>query len=93
MSHRFGWTPLLTGGGLLWALIAGLSVVAWARRRSQARAKLAEWDREEAAMAVAVAVPSALPKTSAPAAEEAMPPRFSTSVPIVEHDGHWYTLH
>ncbi|MDP9037577.1 MAG: peptidase MA family metallohydrolase [Myxococcota bacterium] len=92
VSHRFGWAPLLTGGGLLWALIAGLSVVAWARRRRLAKAKLAEWEREEAAMAMAAAVP-ALPERPAVAVEEAMPPRFSTSVPIVEHDGHWYTLH
>ncbi len=93
MGHRFGWTPVLTGGGLLWSLIAGLACAAWVRRRKQARAKLAEWAREEAAMALAASTPSGVTEVHTLPVEDAMPPRFSTSIPVVEHEGHWYTLH
>jgi len=54
VSRRFGMVPALTGGGLLWTLIVGLSVVAWVKRRKRAKEKLARWAIEEEEMEAAV---------------------------------------
>ena len=87
---------MITGGGLLWVLIAGLAGAAWLKKRRRARAKLAEWAREEAEMDTALAVSSAAREGAAAAArgaaEEDVPARMP-SVPVVEHDGRWHTLH
>ncbi|HXX69601.1 MAG TPA: peptidase MA family metallohydrolase [Polyangiaceae bacterium] len=97
VGHRFGLIPALTGGGVLWALIAVLSVAAWVKRGQRARARLAQWAREEAeaqaaastpsGMVTAGATPSAEPQSGAGAALR------RPSVPVVEHEGRWYTLH
>jgi hypothetical protein len=109
--------PLLTGGGMFGALTGALLVAAWVRRRRQAKAKLAQWAREEAESEVGVdATASRLvgatasrsigaaasrsiaaqrakpPPAGAEAASEDGPPRVP-SMPVVEHEGRWYTLH
>jgi hypothetical protein len=91
VSHRFGLVPAITGGGVLWVLIVALSVAAWARRRKHAREKLAQWAREEAE-AAAAAVPHAPELAGAEPPGGPVPPRIP-SVPVVEHEGRWYTLH
>jgi hypothetical protein len=92
--------PLLTGGGMFGALTGALLVAAWVRRRKQAKAKLAQWAREEAESEVLHATASrsiaAQRVKQSPAAAEAAsedgPPRVP-SMPVVEHEGRWYTLH
>jgi hypothetical protein len=93
-SHRFGLTPVLTGSALLWVLIAGLMVAAWVKRRRRAKAKLAEWAREEADIDAALAA-SRQPATAPVEAtgDEPIPAPRTPSIPVVEHDGRWYTLH
>jgi hypothetical protein len=92
LSQRFSVIPMLTGGGVIWALIAVLAVVAWLKRRRRAREKLAEWAREEAAMEAAQAR-----ARQRDAAEEepaaGMPPGSMPGIPVVEHEGRWYTVH
>jgi hypothetical protein len=84
---------MITGGGLLWVAIAGLAGAAWLKKRRRARAKLAEWAREEAEMDAALAASRAPSEGSAAVAVDAdVPPRVP-SVPVVEHDGRWHTLH
>jgi hypothetical protein len=86
--------PLLTGGGLFGALAAALLVAAWIRRRQHAKAKLAEWAREEAegdVVPAAARVPRAQ-VAGEPAGGEAAVPAVPT-MPVVEHEGRWYTLH
>ena len=90
VGHRFSVVPMLTGGGVLWSLIAGLTIAAWVRKRRQAKAKLAQWAREEAEADAARA--SVVLPTPATSNEEETPPRVP-SVPVVEHEGRWYTLH
>jgi hypothetical protein len=94
VGRRFGLVPALTGGGLLWVLIAALSVAAWGKRRQHAKAKLALWAREEAeaqaAMSVADRATKAAPSETS--GEEPPAPRVP-AVPVVEHEGRWYTLH
>jgi hypothetical protein len=93
-ARHFGVTPLLTGSGLLWVAVVGLAAVAWLKRRRRARAKLEQWAREEAqadaALVAARAEPSALPE---PPLDDSMPPPVGSGVPVVEHEGRWYTLH
>jgi hypothetical protein len=95
VGRRFGLVPALTGGGLLWVLIAALSVAAWAKRRQYAKAKLALWAREEAEAEAAVSVAdrgAANVGTTEASREEPVVPRVP-AVPVVEHEGRWYTLH
>jgi hypothetical protein len=94
-SHRFGLVPMLTGGGALWTLIAGLTVVAWAKRRKRAKVKLALWAREEAEMDAAMdaARERIVAAQSASEGDVDVPPHMRPGVPIVEHEGRWYTLH
>ncbi|HTB72514.1 MAG TPA: peptidase MA family metallohydrolase [Polyangiaceae bacterium] len=93
LGRRFGVIPMITGGGLLWVLIAGLAGAAWMKKRRRARAKLAEWAREEAEMDAAIAA-SRAPREGAAGlpSDDDVPPRMP-SVPVVEHDGRWHTLH
>jgi hypothetical protein len=95
-SKRFGITPILTGGSLLWVLIAGLMVVGWYKRRKRAKAKLAQWAREEAELDAAVAAARAHEQAVVPGQEpspEDMSPRPTPGLPMVEHEGRWHTLH
>ncbi|MDQ3036736.1 MAG: peptidase MA family metallohydrolase [Myxococcota bacterium] len=49
LTERYGAMPLLLGTGVIWALISLLVVIAWARRRRDARTRLSQWAREESA--------------------------------------------
>jgi hypothetical protein len=91
VGHHVGLIPAVTGGGVLWVLIVALSVAAWARRRKRAQEKLAQWAREEAE-AAAAAAPPAPPLGSSDPPGASVPHRIP-SVPVVEHEGRWYTLH
>jgi hypothetical protein len=91
VGHHVGLVPAVTGGGVLWVLIVALSVAAWARKRKRAREKLAQWAREEAEAAAAVA-PPAPPLVGVDPTTGSVPPRIP-AVPVVEHEGRWYTLH
>jgi Peptidase MA superfamily len=93
LSHRFGIVPMLTGGGLLWVLIVGLSVMAWVRRRKHAKEKLAQWAREEADMEAAALAANRAREEKTAAAEEELPSGPAHGVPVVEHGGRWYTVH
>ena len=94
-SHRFGLVPMLTGGGALWTLIAGLALAAWAKRRKRSKVKLAQWANEEAEVdaAMQVAPERIVLAQTAPEGELDVPPHMRPGVPIVEHEGRWYTLH
>jgi hypothetical protein len=92
-QRRFGVTPLLTGSGLIWIVVVGLAGAAWWKRRRRARSKLEEWAREEAQAEEEVAE-RVQPAVLAPASiDDAMPPPARKEVPLVEHEGRWYTLH
>ena len=95
LSRRFGMVPALTGGGLVWVVIAGLAVAAWVKRRKRAKEKLARWAREEAEMEATLAEAQRARTQSVPAtpAEDEMPARPAPNVPLVEHEGRWYTVH
>jgi hypothetical protein len=89
LGHRFGLFPILTGGGLLWTLIIALAGAAWFKRRLRANAKLAQWAREEAEMDRVGPTPVA---PANPSGDDDLPARVP-SLPVVEHEGRWYTVH
>ena len=89
MNHRFSVIPMLTGGGAVWTLAAVLAVLAWVKRRRRAKTKLAEWAREEAEMDAMAARRRESPTK---ADDEELPPSIP-SIPVVEHEGRWYTVH
>lgn len=95
LGRRFGIIPALTGGGLLWVLIVGLAAAAWIKRRRRAKEKLARWAVEEAEMeaALAAADRARAEKTPVGPGEDEIPARPGPSVPVVEHEGRWYTVH
>ncbi len=94
IGHRFGLLPMLTGGGFIWTLIVALAVAAWIRKHRKAKAKLAQWAREEADADAAIVAAQATRQTDTrePVQAEGVPARIP-SVPVVEHEGRWYTLH
>jgi hypothetical protein len=107
-SRRFGLAPILTGSGLLWVVIAGLMVAAWMKRRRRAQATLAQWAREEAEQQARAQAPpapvrhlaTASPSDAQPGHDVSVPEvpsgrrsSMPPSLPLVEHDGRWYTLH
>jgi hypothetical protein len=95
-AQRFGITPILTGGSVLWVLVAGLMVIGWRRRRKQAKAKLAQWAREEAELDAAIAAARAREQAVLPGQEPAHEDpasRPAPGLPVVEHQGRWHTLH
>jgi hypothetical protein len=96
LDKRFSMLPVLTGGSLIWVLLVGLMVIGYWRRRRQAKAKLLQWEREEAladALARAAASEQVALASTEPAEMPAPEGRRVPSVPIVEHDGTWHTLH
>jgi Peptidase MA superfamily len=93
LGRRFGVIPMVTGGGLLWVLVAGLAGAAWLKKRRRSKAKLAEWAREEAEMDAALAATRVAGEGAAGVAAEDDVPARVPSVPVVEHDGRWHTLH
>lgn len=48
LAERFGAMPLLLGTGVIWFVISVLVVIAWARRKSDARRTVHRWEAEEA---------------------------------------------
>jgi hypothetical protein len=94
LGRRFSVVPMLTGGGAVWTLMVGLAAVAWVKKRRRAKAKLAEWAREEAEAEAAMAVARERAVVVQPEVEEEpLPQRVPSGVPIVEHEGRWYTVH
>jgi len=81
---------VLTGSSVLWALIIGVMVVAWVRRRRKNKETLRRWEREEAEedrrlRERLLGAP--------PAEEDELAIRPVSGVPAVEHDGRWHILH
>jgi hypothetical protein len=101
VAHHFGLIPALTGGGLLWIFVVVLTGVAYVRKSRQSKAKLAEWEAEEKAAQRQLSPTRAMVRSSddptpasgpAPRGEEDAVTPIAT-IPVVEHEGRWYTVH
>jgi hypothetical protein len=94
LSKRYAFVPLLTSGGtLVWVAFIGVIAIGWVRRRRRAKAKLAEWEREDAAIDAAIAAAAAREAEAEGARGHAEPHELPKNRPMIEHDGTWHTLH
>ena len=105
LEERMSSVPMVLGGGTFWVLAAILLVVAWRRRRKQARAKLAAMARDEAVQEEALARLEQLVDAQLQASEKEESPGSSilvtddppqgreAGVPTVQVDGQHHTLH
>jgi hypothetical protein len=102
LGERFRLLPLVLTGTALWAGIAILVIVAFARRRRDQREKLAHWEHDEAeADRALVALQQAESPPGLGAAGEprvlhvyALPGSLrEAGVPTIEHEGQRHTLH
>jgi hypothetical protein len=96
LSKRYAFVPLLTSSGtIIWVLFIGVLAVGWMRRRRRTRAKLEQWQREDDAIDAAIAATPATALARTDGVEHAAPPEMirPAKLPMVEHDGNWYTLH
>jgi hypothetical protein len=108
-ERRFNFWPVLLSGSMIWVGALGLFMLAWRRRRQKQRATLARWTREEEAEELgrkrALAAPPGRvrillgPAQHAESNAPTLPPDelpmvdSSVTVPKIEHDGSWHTLH
>jgi hypothetical protein len=86
LDKRFSFWPVLTGSSMIWALITGVLVVAYVRRRRKAKETLLRWEKEEAEedrRRAGILVES----------QDADAMMLRRAVPTVQHDGEWHTLH
>ena len=95
LGRRFGVLPMLTGGGLLWVVVMALAGAAWPQAappsEDQARAMGTRRSRDgDATLAASRAAGETLANPRLP--EDDVLPRVP-SIPVVEHDGRWHTLH
>jgi Peptidase MA superfamily len=92
VDKRYSFWPAAAGGSLLWVGVIGLMVAGYVRRRRQARAKLAQWAREDAVLDAELAAARAS-RDTADAPDPAFPVRRPSDLPRVHHEGSWHTLH
>jgi hypothetical protein len=106
LQRRFSIIPALTGMGAIWGVVSLLLVLAWRRKKREARTKLARWEKEERAEDVQAAEPEAVTGDAGAMmghfeereAEPAPPPLpDEASAPDGMHrvyrDGRYHTVH
>ena len=96
LAKRYTFWPVLLSGSVVWVLVVVALAVGWFRKRRRDRATLARWEREEREEAEETArrtaIAAAVQSEPSPAPEGGMRP-LTPSVPKIEHDGNWHTLH
>jgi hypothetical protein len=100
LKKRYGYLPALTGTSFVWIGVVVLMGIGYVKKRRASKAKLAQWEREEAALDAAYAVAKrrsleavAESAGAAASAGDHVPVKSTPPVPMVEHDGTWHTLH
>jgi hypothetical protein len=92
LAKKYTFWPVLLGGSSMWVLVVGALAVGLVRKRRRAKAIYERWEREDAVEAARRAVLSSAPEAAEP--DASMRPSVpSVSVPKIEHDGGWHTLH
>ncbi len=85
-KHTFA--PMLASGSFIWVIGFGALILGYRRRKKQAQATLARWEREEALERAPPAHPASEEDAAFPD-----PARVLAGLPKIEHDGRWHTLH
>ncbi len=95
LAKRYTFWPVLLSGSAIWVLVIGALGVGYVRKKKRDKMVLARWEleeREEAEeVARRVAIRAAI-QTDPPPPQDGVRP-IVPSVPKVEHDGDWHTLH
>ncbi len=100
LERRYSLLPILTGGGILWVGAIGVLGAAYAKRRRRSKAILEQWGREEAmedALRARLAAQIAAEEAEENGEEHVLghvsARPLSSRPPMIEHGGHWHTLH
>jgi hypothetical protein len=94
LAKRYTFWPVLLSGSVVWVVVLGLLAVGLVRKKRRDRLTLARWEREEREEAEEAARRAAI--TAAIQSEPAPPPDarpIAASIPKIEHEGDWHTLH
>jgi len=79
---------MLASGSFIWVIGFGALILGYRRRKKQAQATLARWEREDA---LEREPPAHATSEDDPAFPD--PARVLAGLPKIEHDGRWHTLH
>ena len=90
IAKRYTFLPVLTGGSFVWVLVIGAMIFGWMRKKKRDRTMLARWEHEEA---LAEEAARRAERAAALDLAEAAAMRNVPSLPKIEHDGGWHTLH
>ena len=93
LAKKYTYLPVLTGGSLLWVIVLGAMVVGYVKKRRRAKATLARWEKEEAALDAAITEAHEAESTPLVVDAAASAAIQASGLPKVEHDGSWYTVH
>jgi hypothetical protein len=95
LKKKYGYLPALTGTSFVWVGVVVLMAAGWVRKKKRDKAKLDQWEREEAALDAAYAAAKRRSLAAAPGdvPEDPVPVKSTPPLPMVEHDGTWHTLH
>jgi hypothetical protein len=100
VAKRYTFFPVFFSGTAVWAVVLGLFVLGWRKRRKRTRATLERWARddaredairrlrEEARVHIVLA-----PNARSGATPLPQPVPEAVEVPRVQHEGEWHTLH
>ncbi len=94
LAKRYTFWPVLLSGSVVWVLVLGALAVGLVRKRRRDRTTLARWEREEREEAEEAARRAAISvaiHAEPPPVPDARP--LTPSVPKIEHEGDWHTLH
>jgi hypothetical protein len=93
LAKTYTFWPVLLGGSSIWVIAFGALAVGWVRRKRRNKVTLERWEREERAedeeLARRAAIRAAITTEPPPGPD----PAHRASVPKIEHDGDWHTLH
>jgi hypothetical protein len=95
LAKRYTFWPVLLSGSVVWVLVVVALGVGLMRKKRRDKTTIDRWEREERVEAEAVARQKAIQVAIRNAAEAPGTPdaAITASVPKIEHDGFWHTLH
>ena len=101
LAKRNTFWPVLLSGSVVWVLVVGALAIGLVRKKRRDRVTIARWEREEreeaeesarrATIATRQATSSSASIQPAPPLPEGRP--IAASVPKIEHEGDWHTVH
>lgn len=90
IAKRYTFLPVLTGGSFVWVLVVAAMVYGWIRKKKREKVTLDRWEREDAAAEEAA---RRAERAAALELADAAAMRNVPSLPKIEHEGGWHTLH